>query len=146
MWWVGVFHSLASYSYLLLQQCKGKGKDIEVCNVISSYCYGNSNAIWDYSVTCHPAEVTFLCVCQCVCVFHNSACYSYCLLPQCVMTWEYSVTCHPAEVTFLCVCKRVCVWVSVFYNSACYSYCSLSRCICVCDCISAVSVRRVPTS
>jgi len=22
------------------------------------HCYGNSHAIWDHSVTCHPAEVT----------------------------------------------------------------------------------------
>jgi len=145
VWWVGVFHSLASYSYLLLQQCKGKGVGYRglQCNIII--------LLWE--LKCHMGLQCYLppgrgditvCVSVCVCVFHNSACYSYCLLPQCVMTWEYSVTCHPAEVTFLCVCKCVCV--SVFYNSACYSYCSLSHCICVCDCISAVSVRHVPTS
>jgi len=33
-------------------------RSIAVCND-QPHCYENSRAIWDHSVTCHPAEVTF---------------------------------------------------------------------------------------
>jgi len=36
---------------------KVKSPGVAVCSM--PHCYGNSRAIWDHSVICHPVEVTF---------------------------------------------------------------------------------------